>query len=282
MRNKTTILILAATALAVAVHACSGHSSGAQTRGLRGLDSLPPDIQNLVRAVAANDTDAFAAAVSYPLPRPYPLRDIATDTAMRRYYALIMDDTLQRVMTDDPGASWVDCGWRGWSAGDGNYLWYDDGIYAIPYLSAREKALRDSLVRREMASLYKPMRQGWQPVACYRGADTDSIFRIDSRQIAGKVPQFRLAAYASPAVMRDRPAWEINGYRTIDGSAMIETYTFECRDARGGAVTTVTFSPDLPNAGDGIGLRIERQGQPERTLYIVPAYWLDMLPPQPR
>lgn len=90
------------------------------------------------------------------------------------------------------------------------------------------------------------------------------------------------AAYASPAVMRDRPAWEINGYRTIDGSAMIETYTFECRDARGGAVTTVTFSPDLPDSGDGIGLRIERQGQPERTLSIVPAYWLDMLPPQPR
>ena len=208
MRNKKIFpLLLAAVALSVA--ACSSSNSrGEAAPELLGIDSLPPDIQNLVRAVAKNDTLSFAAAVSYPLQRPYPLRDIATDSAMRTYYGVLMDDSLRNVIIDNPGKSWVDCGWRGWSAGDGNYIWFDGGIYAIPYMSKRETAMRDSLVRVEMASLYKPMRRGWQPVACYRGVGNDSVFRIDMRQPANKAPQFRLAAYASPAGLRNRPAAE--------------------------------------------------------------------------
>ena len=213
MRNKKIFpLLLAAVALSVA--ACSSSNSrGEAAPELLGIDSLPPDIQNLVRAVAKNDTLSFAAAVSYPLQRPYPLRDIATDSAMRTYYGVLMDDSLRNVIIDNPGKSWVDCGWRGWSAGDGNYIWFDGGIYAIPYMSKRETAMRDSLVRVEMASLYKPMRRGWQPVACYRGVGNDSVFRIDMRQPANKAPQFRLAAYASPAGLRNRPAAEYLGYR---------------------------------------------------------------------
>ncbi|MCI5979121.1 MAG: hypothetical protein MRZ32_09460 [Bacteroidales bacterium] len=279
MRNKKIFpLLLAAVALSVA--ACSSSNSrGEAAPELLGIDSLPPDIQNLVRAVAKNDTLSFAAAVSYPLQRPYPLRDIATDSAMRTYYGVLMDDSLRNVIIDNPGKSWVDCGWRGWSAGDGNYIWFDGGIYAIPYMSKRETAMRDSLVRVEMASLYKPMRRGWQPVACYRGVGNDSVFRIDMRQPANKAPQFRLAAYASPAGLRNRPAAEYLGYRTVDGSAMIETYTFVARDAAGKAVTTVTFTPDFADVEGYSSISVDRAGGKGRTIRVVPAYWLDLLRP---
>ena len=104
----------------------------------------------------ADPRKPFPLTIDYPLERPYPLPAIVTPEQMADYYPLILDDSLLRVLAT---ASWHPDGWRGLTLADGQYAYIDSTLlYSLPYLSARERHLRDSLIRREIATLHPSQR----------------------------------------------------------------------------------------------------------------------------
>lgn len=240
---------------------------------MEGLDSLPPDIQNLVKSVAMSDSDSFASMVLYPLQREYPLHNIDNEKQMLEYYSVIMDDTLKSVITDNPGANWHEFGWRGWSVGDGSYIWYSDGIYAIPYMSAQEVSKRAALVKAEMQSLAPALRFGWEPVGCYKSIESDSIFRIDKQIKSDDATTYRLAVYTASSQMRAMPSLLMLGYRTVEGSAMIETFVFSDKSG-----ITMSLTPDMTDENGNPAFTLTTTSGTEKDIVVSPAYWLDLLP----
>lgn len=269
--HKTYLAI--ALFLAIAVSACTGKTSTSTAQSMEGLDSLPPDIQNLVKSVVMSDSDSFASMVLYPLQRTYPLHNIEDEEQMLDYYHVIMDDTLKAAITNNPGAAWHEFGWRGWSVSDGSYIWYSDGIYAIPYMSAQEIATRQALVKAEMQSLAPSLRKGWEPVGCYKAVESDSIFRIDKQIKPDGATSYRLAGYSSPSQMRDMPSVLLFGYRTVEGSAMIETYDFSDKSG-----ITMSITPDMTDDDGNPELTLTAPSGSEKNITVSPAYWLDLLP----
>ena len=113
----------------------------------------------------ADPRKPFPLTIDYPLERPYPLPAIVTPEQMADYYPLILDDSLLRVLAT---ASWHPDGWRGLTLADGQYAYIDSTLlYSLPYLSARERHLRDSLIRREIATLHPSQRHILAPIPCY-------------------------------------------------------------------------------------------------------------------
>ena len=116
-------------------------------------DSLPTEVKLLVRAIADDDSVGFANMVSYPLQRPYPLRDIDGADQMKSYYKELVDDSLRNVITQAEPKRWSKYGWRGWTLDDGRYIWVDEGVYDVQYLSQKEIKMIDSLIREEILSI---------------------------------------------------------------------------------------------------------------------------------
>ena len=268
--RKTTLLIIC-TALLAAI-GCSRSQDDSDRARKEALRQLPAPVRSLIQAVEENDSATFSSLVAYPLERPYPLRDIRTAAEMKSYYHLVMDDSLRHAITANP-AEWHEYGWRGWAPHGGSYIWADDSIYHIPYLSRRETAIRDSLVRLELASLPAALRGKWDPVACYRQADGTSVFRID-KSTSSATPRFRLAIFAAPADMSRRPELVMNGTQEADGTMANITYHFAAPDG-----LRAIFSPLTPD-GSLPGFDFTGPSGSDTTITVVPAHWLDILPPQ--
>lgn len=272
MRLKVIIAsVLAAVIFSIA--ACSnGRSEKSITRAR--LDSFPGPVRPVVGAVMKNDREKFASLILYPLVREYPLHDISGKDEMLRYYPFIVDDSLHNVIAGSKPTDWDQYGWRGWSLLDGQYIWVDDSIYSIPYMSNAERALRDSLVARDLASLSVPLAKGWAPECCFRQKDGRHIYRIDRSTKQGVKPSYRLLMYTDTDRMRGEPARNLTGYREAEGSMVIITYYFATPE--GGQVIVTPEPVDSPYPT----LEIEGHGIASGTsMDLVKAYWLDLLPP---
>lgn len=244
----------------------------AAVEAIQKSDSVPKIVKQVVRAVADSDAAAFARLVDYPLERPYPLHDVADERAMLSYYPILVDDSLRGVITTSAPSAWSEFGWRGWSLLDGQYLWMDQSIYSVNYVSRREQAMLDSLVRCEMQSLAPSLRGNWSPVMCLRAVDGATVYRIDLAKGSHKGPAYRLTKFASPAVMRLAPALTMSGYVALEGSAAIATYHFKARDGE-----TVDYTP-FPPDGSQPTLNATLPSGLDTTIAVSPAYWLDLLP----
>ncbi|MDE6683397.1 MAG: hypothetical protein K2J87_08230 [Muribaculaceae bacterium] len=176
-------------------------------------DSLPVDVTDIVKAVANNDSVSFSSHVNYPLERPYPLKDIQNEKEMKAYYPVLMDDSLRNVLAKSSSSEWSEAGWRGWTVKDGQYLWIDGDVYAVNYISSREKTMKDSLVRREKASLPANIRAGWTPEWVMEDIAEGTVYRIDSDSISIASAQsdrvadgtYRLAVYQRGGYLRRHP-----------------------------------------------------------------------------
>ena len=272
MRLKV-IIASAVASLIFSISACSnGKSERAITRAR--LDSFPDPVRPVVGAVMKNDRDKFASLVLYPLMREYPLHDINGKDEMLRYYRFIVDDSLHKVIAGSKPADWDQYGWRGWSLLDGQYIWVDDSIYSIPYMSNAERKLRDSLVVCDLASLPSSLSKGWTPECCFRQKDGKHIYRIDRSAKQGVKPTYRLLMYTDTDKMRGEPARNLQGYREAEGSMVIITYYFATPE--GGQVIVTPEPVDSPYPT----LEIEGHGIASGTsMDLVKAYWLDLLPP---
>lgn len=234
-------------------------------------DSIPKQIKQLVKAIAEHDTAKLAGIVSYPLSRPYPLHDLNSPQELEAYYSVLVDDSLQRAIATSEVADWEEYGWRGWSLNRGKYLWIDENLYDLPYLSAKESALLDSLAQREISSLHPSLQQGWTPENTLRALDNSAIFRIDRHTDEKGHPVYRLCKFDEVSGIGGLPSLILTGYKESEGTADTETFHFTSTD---GMKATLPF--DLP---DGSTMNIEFQS-PENEIKNVPVektYWLDII-----
>lgn len=269
-----TITTLLSFAFAVPLAGCGRDSKGeARDKAVvavEACDSIPSPVKKLVRAVADNDSDGFAALVSYPLQRPYPLRDIRDADEMKKYYRELVDDSLRKVITTSGPEKWSEYGWRGWTLDDGRYIWVDDDVYDVQYISQKELKAIDSLSRREVETMAPSLRQGWLPILCMRDDTRGTVYRIDKR--TQKNPRkgghyYRLAVYTPGSDLHDIPAQLLEGLMESEGTAGIVTYRFHDKT---GAETVI--SPDAPDAASPL-----LTTPSDSTVKLTRAYWHELV-----
>lgn len=272
MVKTISIFICLTCATAVGFSSCKhDKTTDATTLSIETSDSIPDPIKRLVKAVAENDSKSFAGLVSYPLERPYPLRDIVDSIRMTEYYSTLIDDSIKQVLTTSKPADWNEFGWRGWTVKDGQYLWIDENLYAVNYLSKKESEKLAELVKQEINSLPENMRAGWNPVISLSDESGDGLYRIDSRRGPAESEIYRIAIYDTTAVNQAVPVLMLTGHKEVEGTASVSTYIFT--DEAG---DEAVFEAE-PTDTDTQQLTITRGGK-SKTLAVKKVYWRDYLP----
>lgn len=269
-----TITTLLSFAFTVPLAGCGRGSKGdARDKAVvavEACDSIPSPVKKLVRAVADNDSDGFAALVSYPLQRPYPLRDIRDADEMKKYYRELVDDSLRKVITTSGPEKWSEYGWRGWTLDDGRYIWVDDDVYDVQYISQKELKAIDSLSRREVETMAPSLRQGWLPTLCLRDDTHGTVYRIDKRTRHDRGQgghHYRLAVYGPGSDLREIPAQLLEGLMENEGTAGTVIYRFHDRS---GAETII--EPDAPDTPSPILVTPS-----DSTIELTRAYWHELV-----
>lgn len=262
--------------LGFAVTACGGKSTEKQqTSATEASDSIPTEVKEVVSAVRDNDAGRFASLVSYPLVRPYPLRDIHSEEQMREYYPILVDETLHNVIVNSPDSAWESLGWRGWTLDNGQYVWIDGQVYSIPYISKAEKKYRAELEKREMESLPKRFRKGWKPLGCMRSLSSKAVYRIDQNPKAHAGKDFRMMVWSDSTQLDKEPTAVFIGRCNEEGTADVRTYFFASKNGAKAVYMGDVNSPDdqprvLFTDPDGVN----------HADTVTSAYWLEMLRPQ--
>lgn len=260
-------------------------SAASPVAEIEASDSIPDEVKQVVRVVADNDSDGFSKLVSYPLQRPYPLRDIETPEQMSSYYKVMVDDSLRNIIKNARPDRWNENGWRGWSLDNGQYLWVEGGVYDVAYLSRAEKQQRDSLVNDELRSLDSSIRDGWTPEFCFNDSVVGRTYRLDARvdsadnEVADNTPHrhgkhkgkgrhgYRLAVWNKDNNLKGKPYVTYTGDKDTEGTAGTVTYIF---DKGNGQTIVIDPSPSdstLPLLYDG-----DTEPRP-----IKRVYWRDLL-----
>lgn len=281
------VALWAMLALVGAVSCGAGHKSSRETDS--NLSEQPrKELTDAMKAIAEGDAAKVASLCIYPIYRPYPLRDIADSSAMVLYFPILADENLRQIMHNGKVADWKEAGWRGWIFSDSALVSYEDGIYAIDYLSPSEIALRNLLSRQEIESLAPALRGNWQPVTCFLDTLTGTLFRIDrddKKEIINATPWdypeatsegkpivYRLAYYNSSTPLSGMPTGELEGGVRREGSMGIPIFSFI--NAKGDSCVYVSD----PDSNDpNLMLRI---GSDKRTIYAIPVYWRDYISPK--
>ncbi len=234
-------------------------------------DSIPTSVKQLVRAVAEGDSVKFSKLVSYPLSRPYPLHNVNSPEELEKYYRTMVDDSLRSVITNSTGENWDEYGWRGWSLDRGEYLWIDDNVYDITYVSQAERQMLDSLRRAEIESLHPSLRDGWQPVGTLLTEDKSTIYRIDSNKTDKNHLVYRLCSFESGTSLAGMPSSILTGYKDTEGTASTEVYHFTGTNGE-----EIIYEPEVPD-GTTPQLEILNSDGTTNILPVRPAYWLDIM-----
>lgn len=273
MYIKFSAILLAVTA-GLPLFGCgaSDHKNGGSSAvsAIDATDSIPQTIKELVRAVADNDSDGFAKLVSYPLQRPYPLHDIDTPEAMSAYYRELVDDSLRNVIIKSGPDKWSEFGWRGWSLDDGRYVWVDENIYDVNYVSHAEQRHIDSLTRVEIAAIAPSIREGWRPVMCLQDTALTHVYRVDTRSSGDSSDHnhYRLAIYKSENDLKALPFQLLEGEMDIEGSAGSVIYRFHDNND----VLLFTLVPESAETASPSIISKNGEEQPLRR-----AYWHELI-----
>lgn len=232
-------------------------------------DSLPTEVKLLVRAIADDDSVGFANMVSYPLQRPYPLRDIDGADQMKSYYKELVDDSLRNVITQAEPKRWSKYGWRGWTLDDGRYIWVDEGVYDVQYLSQKEIKMIDSLIREEILSIEPSIREGWKPILCLHNDSNGNVYRVDGRakKNKNKGKHYRMAVYGANSDLRGLPAQLLDGDKEDDGSAGTVIYRFIVKPGE-----EILIEPESPETGNPV--LIEHN---DSVIPLKKAYWHELV-----
>lgn len=268
MKSKFKIFSIFSSSLLL-ISAAAGCSDSKKNVDHSGL---PEDVKPAALAIITDSAQQFAAAVNYPLERPYPLQDIIDSAEMVKYYPTLVDDSLKNKVLFSPDSLWTENGWRGWTLDNGEYLWIDAGkVYQFNYISKREKVVLDSLRNEEITSLDPSLRKGWTPVLCIIDSIKGKIFRIDSDE-TGFAPNYRLAGYSTDMDLSGLPSIVLYGNVDMEGSMETRLYHFE--DSIG---NKADYSPDIISDEDTVQvIQIIRHGEKKR-YKVKRGYWLEIL-----
>ena len=226
MDRKSIITVFAAIVMAV-VTGCGSKGSSSSSGATEG-DYECELIPRIKAAMDKNDASEFAMLCSYPISRDYPLHDIMDSAQMVDYYPVLVDDSIRTVILSAKPDDWWLAGWRGYTYGNGEYLWVDGGIYGINYMSKREQKLRDSLIVADTYAIHPSLRGDWLPETCLLDSLSGRIYRVDisSKDEDAVEPKVRLAIYEKGADLKSTPCKVLYGSRRIEGSAATHVYKF--------------------------------------------------------
>lgn len=274
MKMKLFGYIFFITIVALSAFGCSkSKESTSSINAILDCDSLPKSVKLLTRAIADNDPESFSALVSYPLQRPYPLKNIDDMEQMRQYYPVLVDDSLKSVIVNASPEDWAEYGWRGWSIKKDNYIWVDEDVYSIPYISKREAEVRDSLIKEDLKSIPESLGRGWLPMQCLKGDGNEYVYRIDYKRDNNGKTLYRLCVYDDDSDLSGEPLDVMTGYREVEGSAGTATYYFQ--DKKG---NTAIYAADIPDDSlPEIVFTDSDTGDIEKEVPVNNAYWLDVI-----
>lgn len=260
--NIATLVLLLAASLTLQSCKANEHNdhTPADIAGARPDEALT----KLARSLAEGDAPGFAALCTYPILRPYPLKDIEDSISMVDYFPILVDEPFRSMFRESKPDDWESYGWRGWSIAGSNPLWYDEGVQIIDYVSPAEAGLQRILAREEIMSLAPQFRDGWTPVMTLVETDGDRVFRIDS-----KAETFRLMGFDRAENIKGIPALLLLGTVETEGSAGIQRYTFTSAEGM-----EAEFMPDAP--APALFLKHPKSGGAE-TCNVRPAYWRDII-----
>lgn len=272
----SSFLIIAGVAVGVA--SCGNSRGEDRTPDTAAADSIiaspemPDVIKELTRSVENGDAEHFASLVSYPLARPYPLRNIRTSEEMINYYPVMVDDSLQRMIVGAGPSRWNEIGWRGWTLGNGNYIWVDEQIYDVPYLSVAELRDMKKLIERDTLSIDASLRNGWVPVECFRSKGKGRIYRLDHNPHHRSREAYRLAVWQKGDSLRRAPRHLYKGHRQSEGSAETITYFFAGKNGE-----SAVYSPDPTDIDEPRRILMSGTGDAIEADTVESIYWLDLI-----
>lgn len=305
-----SLLAIAGCGVAVvfASAACSHRGDSDSSANQAFPDSVPQAVAITAKSLANGDASRFASVVSYPLPRPYPLKDIADSSAMVEYFPIMVDDSLRNVMRHASPDRWSADDFRGWTLDKGQYVWVDDSVYSVNYTSVSEKALRSMLAREEIMSLDSTLRDGWTPAFCLYGIDNGTIYRVDKSTAAHKHhhshdsnsdssaayddlpvdsgdvivppdalmsdegPAYRLTVFQSGDDLHGHPSMIMTGHLVAEGSEGTRIYYFN--DQQG---DSAEYAYDNVDGSQQPEIVIVKAGHHPRHDRVKRAYWRDYI-----
>lgn len=257
--GKGLLIVCAGFAIAGSLLACGRKDKSDE---IEPLEPRPDNaLRELMRSLREADAPGFAALCVYPIPRPYPLREIDDSTAMVDYFPVMVDDSLQDMMKRASLDDWESFGWRGWSMRDEQPIWFDEGVLFVDYESKAESALRKILAKEEMMTLAPEYRDGWTPVAALAETGGPMVLRIDHNGDA-----YRLMGFSSVADISSKPYLLLDGSLLEEGSARSQIYVFA--DGK-------TKAQYIPDAEPPVYITLTSADRND-TIEVTPVYWRDL------
>lgn len=257
--GKGLMAACAGLAIASSIMACGRKDKNDE---IEPLEPRPDSaLRELMRSLREADAPGFAALCVYPIPRPYPLREIDDSVAMVEYFPVMVDDSLQNVMKRASLDDWESFGWRGWSMRDSQPVWFDEGVLFVDYESKAESALRKILAKEELMTLAPEYRDGWIPVASFAETDGPMIFRIDR---SGEV--YRLMGFDNARDVSLAPTLILDGSLNEEGTALSQIYVFSNGD---------TKAEYIPDSEPPVYISVSTPSE-EKKIEVTPIYWRDI------
>lgn len=248
----------------------------------------------VMRTIGCGNSKALTSLMQFPIPRKYPMHDIADAKDLQERFTEIFDEKFRKKMSLVEMSAWTSHGYHGYCYGRRGDLWVTDKLYLIDYYSPKEQARYEQLVKDEMGSLHKSLRgKGWRPYCCFK-TDKGDVIRVDYAQrknlyadnihmdeqsMSSPQPQpiklrgdeiFRMAVFTKGSNLHEAPSEVMYGYVQITGSLSAREHQF--RDSHGRLTTFgdpfyydddfAMFSSVIPNTHE---------------TRLSPCYWLDLI-----
>ena len=214
------------------------------------------------KCIVNGDARQLASLVChYPFSRPYPLKDIENQKQMIAYFDILFDEHIKRMLRNSTDEDWNNGGWRGYYFSNGLIWASPDSLEAVNYMSAKEKALYEKTIKKDMISLHPSLqKKGLRPLLCYQDMTNGSILRVDKDK-----DKYRLALYHKGTKLSGIPDVCVYGTLEIQGSMAIGCFSFKKGQ------TEYEFDDDSEE------LIISVSGEIKERHQLSKCYWLDKI-----
>ncbi|GIU26717.1 hypothetical protein TUM4637_13430 [Shewanella hafniensis] len=202
-----------------------------------------PLVQGLIDAAKANDPEAIAKRVAYPLKREYPIPAIQNTQEMIARFDQVFDpNLLEQIAHSKIEADWQTMGWRGIMLGSGVvWLDFDGKIIAINYQTPVEAKLKAELIAKQQTGLHASVREFVSPELTWETAKF--TIRVDNMGNN----QYRYAAWAKGKSLSEKPDLVLNkGKLVLDGSGGNHSFQFRSGPYQYHCYVTVLGTSDSP------------------------------------
>lgn len=202
-----------------------------------------PLVQGLIDAAKANDLEAIAKRVAYPLKREYPIPAIQNTQEMIARFDQVFDpNLLEQIAHSKIEADWQTMGWRGIMLGSGVvWLDFDGKIIAINYQTPVEAKLKAEFIAKQQTVLHPSVSEFVSPALSWETAKF--TIRVDDMGNS----QYRYAAWAKGKSLSEKPDLVLNkGKLVFDGSGGNHSYQFRSGPYQYYCYVTVLGGSDSP------------------------------------